>query len=115
MYLIPYSAPPCLFCRRFLITILAIIAMASNSTKAMPLHVHVLTPPLFPGLAVAVVVGVGFTMIVIDRAFVVEVPLISVTMTVKPALPVAPGVPLMTPEESSDRPDGRLPLAIDQV
>ena len=104
-----------LFYRRFLITILTIIAMASNSTKAMPLHVHPLTLSFFPGVAVAVVVGIGFAVIMIDRDLVTEFPSLSVTMTVKLALPVALGVPLITPEESNDRPDGRLPLAIDQV
>ena len=89
--------------------------MASNSANAMPLHAHALTPPFSPDVVAVVVVVVGFAMIMIDRAFVAELPLLSVTTTVKPALPVALGVPLMTPEESSDRPDGRLPLAIDQV
>ena len=88
--------------------------MASNSTKAIPLHVQ-LPPPFFPGVAVAVVVGVGFIMIVIDSVFVPEFPLLSVTNTMKLAFPIVLGVPLMTPEESRDRPDGRLPLAIDHV
>ena len=89
--------------------------MASNSTKAIPIHVQLLPPPFFPGVAVAIVVGVGFIMIVIDRAFVAEFPLLSITITVKLAFPIVLGVPLMTPEGLSDRPDGRLPLAIDHV
>ena len=81
----------------------------------MPHHSQLLPPLFFPDVAAAVVVGVGFIMIVIDSAFVTEFPLLSFTMTVKLYLPVALGVPLITPEGLRDRPDGSLPLAIDQV
>ncbi len=53
-----------------------------------------------------------------DRAFVAvaEGLWVSVTLTVKLLVPVAVGVPLMTPEdELSDNPEGRLPEARDQL
>ena len=40
---------------------------------------------------------------------------LSVTDTVKLELPLAVGVPVMTPALESDRPAGRLPEAIDHV
>ena len=42
-------------------------------------------------------------------------PLPSVTLTVKPEVPVPLGVPEMAPEEDSDSPSGRLPEVSAQV
>ena len=49
------------------------------------------------------------------RGLVVEVLALSVTWTVKLAVPGAVGVPLMAPAGDSDRPAGRLPVLTDQM
>ena len=55
-------------------------------------------------------------LIVSDRALVAVAPLASVTWAVKLEVPVAVGVPLITPvEEFKDRPAGRLPTVTAHV
>ena len=49
------------------------------------------------------------------RGLVVEVLALSVTLTVKLAVPGAVGVPLMVPVADRESPVGRLPVLTDQV
>ena len=55
-------------------------------------------------------------MIMIVKVLIAVPPTVSVTLTVKPNVPAAVGVPEIMPvDESSDRPAGREPADTDQV
>jgi hypothetical protein len=66
-----------------------------------------------PGNNVVVTVGGGATLI--DKAWVADADLLSVAFTVKFAVPIAEGVPLIKPAGLIDKPVGNAPAEIDQV